>query len=47
MGKLTPKKCVLCLGGEGQLSTGDNKTVEQDMNTTYAADNEATTEQAK
>lgn len=33
---------VLCLGGEGQLSTGDNKTVEQDIDTTYAADNEAT-----
>ena len=29
------------------MSTGDNKTVEQDMNTTYAADNESTTEQAE
>lgn len=37
---------VLCLGGEGQLSTGDNKTVEQDIDTTYAADNEATTGEA-
>ncbi|OAS13721.1 nucleotide exchange factor GrpE [Paenibacillus oryzisoli] len=28
------------------MSTGDNKTVEQDIDTTYAADNEATTEEA-
>lgn len=27
------------------MSTGDNKTVEQDIDTTYAADNEATTEE--
>lgn len=29
------------------MSTGDNKTAEQDIETTYAADNEATTEQAE
>ncbi|NQX57745.1 nucleotide exchange factor GrpE [Paenibacillus qinlingensis] len=28
------------------MSTGDNKTVEQDIDTTYAADNEATNEEA-